>query len=73
METNCNAPKEEKLFGYPKWDVENLADSIQRTEEKRTADPGLYGASVKLLQRRQHVLGAVLKSASSKRGRNDGE
>jgi len=59
--------KQEMLFGYPKWDVENLADSIMRTKEMESTKPGLYKAAVKLLERRQKALGFVIRAAANKK------
>ena len=66
-ETMPCEPKQEMLFGHPKWDVENLADSIMRTKEMESTKPGLYEAAVKLLERRQKALGIVIRAAANKK------
>lgn len=62
------AVKEEKLFGYPKWEVEDLAGTITKAREAEGLKPNLYNAALKLLDRRQKAIVAILKSAKSKRG-----
>jgi len=59
---------EKKLFGQPKYDVESLADDIMRAKEAESTKPELFEAAMKLLERRQKALSAVLKSVISKRG-----
>ena len=60
--------KEETLYGHPRYEVENLADTIMRAKEAEKTKPDLHSAALKLLQRRQSALGAVLKSLRKKRG-----
>jgi hypothetical protein len=68
--SGCCSEKEEKLFGFPKWDVESLADSITRVNEKKEMEPDLYDAALKLLKKRQTSLASILGSAIGKRGKN---
>lgn len=63
------AQKEEKLFGFPKYEVENLADTIMRAKEAESTKPGLYDAALKVLGNRAKALGSVLKMA--RRGSSD--
>ena len=60
--------KEEMLFGHPKYEVEGLADTIQRAEETKSTKPELYDAALKLLRRRQTALSAIIGSIKIKRG-----
>jgi len=62
-------PKEEKLFGFPKYEVENLADTIMRAKEAESTKPELYDAALKVLGNRAKALGSVLRMA--RRGDSD--
>lgn len=55
--------KEPTLFGYPKWDVENAADTLSKARELEKAKPGLYKAAIKQLERKQNAIGDVLRAA----------
>ena len=57
------AYKEPKLFGYPKYDVENAARTLEEARELEKAKPGLYVAAIKQLKRKQNAIGDVLRAA----------
>ena len=59
-------PRQEKLFGQPKYDVESLADNIMRSREAESLKPELYKAALKLLDRRKTALSAILRAATNK-------
>ncbi|MHC4866991.1 MAG: hypothetical protein ACYTEX_23180 [Planctomycetota bacterium] len=67
---NSKATQEKKLFGQPKWEVENLADTIMKSREAERPTPELFKAAVKLLERRQSAIAGVLKSVIGKRKSN---
>ena len=58
---------EQKLFGYPKWEVESLADNITRTQEAEISKSGLYKAALKLLERRKRAITAVVQAVRGKK------
>jgi len=58
--------REPMLFGFPKYEVESLADTIMRAKEAESTKPGLYGAAMKLLGRRKNALTAVLRAVSKR-------
>jgi len=55
--------KEPTLFGYPKWDVENAADTLSKARELEKSKSGLYQAAIKQLKRKQNAIGDVLRAA----------
>ena len=60
-------PEERKLYGMPKWEVENAADTLRKASEMEASEPKLYAAALKLTARRESALGAILRAAASKR------
>jgi len=64
---SSSEPKQEMLFGYPKYDVESLADTIMRSREAELNKNGMYQAALKVLERRQKALGMVLQVSVNKR------
>lgn len=58
---------EEKLFGFPKYEVESLADTLERARTAENMKPDLYAAAIKLLERRQQALNAILSGIKGKR------
>lgn len=62
MSTGITMAKEEKLFGLPKWNVEQAADTLGKAQELEL-DSDLYNAAIKLLKRRQNTIGSVLRAA----------
>ncbi len=56
---------QEKLFSEDKWEVENAADILTKARELEKTKPAIYVAALKLLKRRQVVIGAILKSRKS--------
>jgi hypothetical protein len=63
MSTCCDSPKVEKLFGFPKYDVEDAARTLERARELERAKPGLYGAAIKHLGRKQLAIADVIRAA----------
>lgn len=63
MITEAKMPKEEKLFGFPKWDVEEAARTLRKARELEKAKPGLYGAAIKQLEREQNAVADVIRAA----------
>lgn len=59
--------KEPMLFGHPKYEVESLADTIQRARESESTKPELYEAAMKLLRRRQTALSMILSARRKKK------
>lgn len=59
--------KEPKIFGQPKYEVENMADSITRVKEAERSQSAIYKAAVKLLKRRQKALTSLLRSITNNR------
>ena len=57
------AYKEPMLFGYPKYDVESAARTLEESRELEKAKPGLYAAAIKQLKRKQNAIGDVLRAA----------
>lgn len=55
--------KEPTLFGYPKYEVESAARTLSEARELEIAKPGLYGAALKQLKRKQNAIGDVLRAA----------
>lgn len=58
--------KEPMLFGFPEYEVKNLADTITRANEAKETNPGLYDAAMKLLKKRQTSLAAIIGAARKK-------
>ena len=61
--------KEPMLFGYPKYDVESAARTLEEARELEKAKPGLYTAAIKQLKRRQNAIGDVLRAAKKSKRR----
>ena len=59
-------PSEPMLYGYPKYEVEGLADTIMRAREAESTQPGLYKAAMKLLAKRHSTLSAVVRAVAGK-------
>ena len=57
------AYKESMLFGYPKYEVESAARTLEESRELERAKPGLYAAAIKQLKRKQNAIGDVLRAA----------
>lgn len=57
------AYKEPKLFGYPKYDVENAGRTLSEARELEKSKPGLYDVAIKHLKRKQNAIGDVLRAA----------
>lgn len=70
MMVDKTMPKEERLFGHPKWDVENAADTLSKARELEKSKPDLYVAAIKLLERRQKAIADVIRAAARTK-RND--
>ena len=68
MSSCCESPKREMLFGFPKYDVEDAARTLERARELERAKPGLYKAAIKHLGRKQLAIADVIRAArNSKR------
>ena len=63
MSTCCDSPKVEKLFGFPKYDVEVAARTLRRAHELERLKPGLYRAAIKQLERDQNSISDVIRAA----------
>jgi len=63
------AYKEPKLFGYPKYDVEEAARTLEKARELEKTKSGLYGAAVKYLQRKQLAIVDVIRAAKRAKGK----
>ena len=66
----CCETKQEKLFGFPKWDVESAARTLEEARELEKSKPGLYGAAVKYLQRKQLAIVDVIRAAKRAKGKS---
>ena len=55
--------KEPTLFGYPKYEVESAARTLEESRELEKAKPGLYAAAITELKRKQNAIGDVLRAA----------
>lgn len=62
--------KEPTLFGYPKYDVESAARTLEEAHELERAKPGLYEAAIKQLKRKQNAIGDVLRAAKRAKGKS---
>lgn len=60
--------KEEKLFGLPKWDVEEAARNLEKASELKKSTPKLYDAAIKYLGRRHTAIEAVIRAARKSTG-----
>ena len=63
MSTCCDSPKVEKLFGFPKYDVEDAARALRKAREMERLKPGLYRAAIKQLERDQNSISDVIRAA----------
>ena len=63
VEGKTMAYKEPMLFGYPKYEVESAARTLEESRELEKAKPGLYAAAIKQLKRKQNAIGDVLRAA----------
>ena len=63
VEGTTMAYKEPMLFGYPKYEVESAARTLEESRELEKAKPGLYAAAIKQLKRKQNAIGDVLRAA----------
>jgi len=61
--------KEEKLFGFRKWDVTEAADTLSRVRELEKDKPELCVAAVKYLERKQKIIGDVIRAARRAKGK----
>jgi len=61
--------KEEKLFGFPRWDVESAGDTLSKARELERTKPGLYIAAIKHLERKQKAIGDVIRAAKRAKGK----
>jgi len=68
MSSRCESPKQEMLFGFPKYDVEDAARSLERARELEKAKPGLYKAAIKYLGRKQLAIADVIRAARKSKG-----
>lgn len=59
-------PKKDMLFGFPRWDVEDAANTLTRAQELETMKPDIFAAALKLIERRQKMGTAILQSAKRK-------
>lgn len=55
--------REEKLFGQPKWDVEEASRTLSKARELEKSKPTLYVAAVKNLKRQQAAIADVIRAA----------
>jgi hypothetical protein len=62
-EESAMAYKEPMLFGYPKYEVENAGRTLEEARELEKTKPGLYGAAIKHLKRKQNAIGDVIRAA----------
>jgi hypothetical protein len=67
MSERPHMAKEELLFGQPRYEVESLADTIQRAVESEITKPDVYAAAMKLVERRKKVLIAITAAAGKKK------
>ena len=63
MSSCCDSPKQEMLFGLPKYDVEDAARTLERARELEKAKPKLYTAAIKYLGRKQLAIADVIRVA----------
>ena len=56
-----------KLFGEDKYAVEDAARILTEARELETAKPKIFVAALKVLERRQRVIGSILKAKGSKK------
>ena len=55
--------KEPTLFGYPKYDVEDAARTLEKSRELEKSNSGLYNAALKYLNRKQNAIADVIRAA----------
>jgi hypothetical protein len=63
---SCNSPCSPKLYGQDRYDVENLARSIQDSKEAEAKNTPLYQAALKHLKTKQMVLNTIFKAKRAK-------
>lgn len=63
MTQKCIAPEEPKLFGQPKYDVEEAARNLEAAQQAR-AKPKLLAAAIKLLHQRAKATSRAIDWAS---------
>jgi hypothetical protein len=71
-EMACKAPKEPTLYGFPKYEVESLADNLERAETVQSTKPGLHEAAMKLIAERHAALGRLVGRGIKKQRANNG-
>ena len=60
--------KEEKLFGFDRWNVESAARTLKEARELEKLKPGLYKAAIKQLGREQTAIADVIRAAKRSKG-----
>lgn len=69
IEGKTMAYKEPMLFGHPKYEVENAADTLSKARELEKSKPAIYAAAIKHLKRKQNAIGDVLRAAKKSKRR----
>lgn len=62
------AVEEKKLFGQPKWDVEEASRTLSKARELEKSKPALYVAAIKYLERQQKAVADVIRAAKKSKG-----
>lgn len=63
-------PETKKLFGQPKWDVEEASRTLSSARELEKTKPALYVAAIKYLERQQRTVADVIRAAKKSKGIN---
>ncbi|HEC65168.1 MAG TPA: hypothetical protein ENI23_07740 [bacterium] len=58
----------EKLFGEDKWEVEEAARTLTKSEDLETRKPKVYLAAIKYLERKQGSIAKVIRAAKKTKG-----